>query len=141
MEVASAFEVNDPAYPLHILIATQGSDFKDSVVSGVISDLRSKPLYIKVIDVSELSSIKEQEWTSMIILHTWEYSKPQQDAKDFIERIKDKKKLVVLTTSGEGSFKINDIDGITSASRPADITNNSKEITRRVNALLKTEEK
>jgi len=141
MQIASTFEVNDPTYPLHILIATQGSDFKDSVVSGVINDLKSKPLYIKVVDVSELSSIKEEEWTSMIILHTWEYSRPQQDAKDFIERIKDKKKLIVLTTSGEGSFKINGIDGITSASRPADITIKRNEITRRVNDLLKTQEK
>ncbi len=140
MEVATSFEVNDPTYPNHILIATQGSDFKDSVVDQVISDLKTQPVYIKVIDVSELPSIQEGEWTLMIILHTWEYSKPQQDAKEFIGRITDKEKLIVLSTSGEGNCKIEGIDGISSASRPADVTIKAKEITRRVNDLLKTHE-
>lgn len=136
MEEADSFEVNDPSATNHILIATQGSVFKDSVVNGVVSRLRSEPVYIKVIDVSALPEVKEEEWTSIVLLHTWEYAEPQKDAKLFADMMQSRDKLIVLTTSGDGTYALPGADGITSASQLSDVTPKAEEITRRINQLI-----
>jgi len=61
MEVADSFEVKTPNQERELLIATQGSDFKEAIVNGVISAFKGKPVYIKVIDVRKLSSIKIED--------------------------------------------------------------------------------
>ena len=139
MKAAKPFEVNSPSSKDHILIATQGSKFKDSVVYEVIDELKTKSIYIRVIDVSDLTTVKEGDWTAIIILHTWENWKPQKDAKLFIQQIKDKQKLIVLATSGQGNYTIEDIDGITSASKLTDVSDKAKELTERVTKLLTAE--
>lgn len=141
MKVAKPFEVNSSSNKDHILIATQGSEFKDSLVHKVINDLKTKSVYIKVIDVSDLTTIREADWAAIIILHTWENWKPQKDAKLFIEQINDKRKLIVVATSGQGSYHIPDVDGITSASKLTEVSSKAKEITERVTKLLTTQNK
>jgi hypothetical protein len=141
MKVAKPFEVNSPSNKDHILIATQGSEFKDSLVQEVVNSLKPKSVYIKVIDVSELTTIREADWAAIIILHTWENWKPQKDAKLFIEQIHDKQKLIVVATSGQGSYHLSDIDGITSASNLTEVSSIANEITGRVTKLLTEENK
>jgi hypothetical protein len=136
MKVAEAFDVNNPSSKDHILIATQGSEFKDSVVRQVVSTLKAKSVYIKVIDVSDLPGVKEADWTAIVILHTWENWKPQKDVKLFIEQINDKQRLIVLATSGQGNYRIEGIDAITSASKLTEVASKSEEITKRVERLL-----
>ncbi|MBY0436454.1 MAG: hypothetical protein K2U26_20360, partial [Cyclobacteriaceae bacterium] len=117
MEEAQPFEINTMAMEKHMLIATQGSEFKNAVVEGVIAQLKPYDIFIKVIDVSQLPNIKEQDWSAIVILHTWEYSKAQKDAQRFVETAPDKNKIVALSTSGGGAEKIAGIDGVTSASQ------------------------
>lgn len=45
MEIAQPFEVNQPSAPYHVLIATQGSTYKDSLVKEIIHRLETN-LYI-----------------------------------------------------------------------------------------------
>ena len=136
MRIAGSYEVNDQTYQHHILIATQGSDFKDSVVRAVVNGLKLKRMYIKVIDISALHQIIEEEWNVLIVLHTWEYSEPPQEASDFVARVKDKSKLIVLCTSGAGNYKMEGVDGITSASQLSEVPLKVSEILRQVNDLL-----
>jgi hypothetical protein len=136
MNTAATFEVNDATSSQHILIATQGSDFKDSVVHALVREFKSKQMYIKVIDITGLPQINEQAWTALIILHTWEYAKPPEEVKNFIDRTQDKKKLIVLATSGDGNYKIDGVDAITSASKLSEVSIKSTEIISRTNKLL-----
>jgi hypothetical protein len=39
MDVAMSFEINDPESKHRVLIATQGSEFKDAIVSGLVDHL------------------------------------------------------------------------------------------------------
>jgi Na+-transporting methylmalonyl-CoA/oxaloacetate decarboxylase gamma subunit len=116
MEVAPAYEVNSPALAQKLLIATQGSAYKDAVVDDLVSRLRGQPVYVRVVDVSSLPDVDEANWTAILVVHTWEYQRPQPAARDFIERAKDRKKLVVLTTSGEGNQAMEGVNAVTSAS-------------------------
>jgi soluble P-type ATPase len=136
MEEARAFEVNEPDKQYHVLVATQGSSFKDSVVTKVIVKLKDLPVHIKVIDVSRLPEIIESEWTALLILHTWENFAAQQDVEAFLHRATTKNKMVVVATSGSGDEMIEGIDGITSASKPEEVDATANEIVKRVLAIL-----
>jgi len=69
-------------------------------------------------------------------LHTWESWKPQANAKQFIDRIQDKSKIIVLATSGEGNEKIKGVDALTSASKRSDIPRLVSQIVKRINFIF-----
>ena len=116
MDPAQPFEVNRPDAREHVLIATQGSAFKNAVVRGVVDRLGKRPAYVKVIDVASLSDVREADWNTIVVLHTWEMSKPPEIVKAFVDRAEATGRLVVFATSGKGDQHILGIDTITSAS-------------------------
>lgn len=136
MSPAREFEVKTPAAAAKVLIATQASAFKDSVVAGVVEHLGLRPAYVKVIDVSALSSVHEADWNAILVIHTWEMRQPQPDAKQFMERIGDHHKVIVLSTSGAGTLKLDGVDTISSASVMTDVPRRVAEIDSRIDAIL-----
>lgn len=136
MAEAKPFEVNSPSAREHVLIATQGSAFKDAVVQGVVDRLKTRPVYVKVIDVAQLPSVRESDWNAIVILHTWQMSKPPDTVRAFVDRSDSRDKLVVLATSGEGTAHIAGLDTITAASKKADVSARVDEIVLRVEKLL-----
>lgn len=136
MRDTEPFEINSPTASQRIVIATQGSAFKDSVVNHVVRALKEKPVYIKVIDVKQLSEINEDDWDAIAILHTWEYSEPQTEAKAFTTSVKNKNKLIIITTSGEGTNVLDNVNGISSASNLANVSQKAEAILARIDKLL-----
>jgi hypothetical protein len=121
MDEAVAFEVNTSDMPSKLLIATQGSDFKNTVTQGVVDYYRSDSVFIKVIDVTALSEIVPDNYDAILVLHTWEYEKPPNAVNSFIEKTKNSKdKIVIVTTSGPGTSKMQGVDAITGESILAD---------------------
>lgn len=117
METARAYEVNSPSFERKLLIGTQGSIFKDSLVEGIVDHYRAESIFIKVIDVSDLENIDVSDFDGILLIHTWEIGKPPEAVKSFIDRnLAPKHKMVVLTTSGEGSENIDGVDAITGES-------------------------
>ena len=138
MSAARPFEVNDPHSSPRVLIATQGSEFKDAVVAGVVEHLKSRAAYVKVVDVSALPGIDGGGWDAIVLVHTWEMRKPPEEVKIFVDRARGSGKLVVLTTSGAGNFKIDGVDAISSASIVADAPSRAADISQRVDAILRS---
>ncbi len=138
MGTAREFEVNSRSIEPRILLATQGSAFKDSIVLGVIEHLKQRPAYVKVIDVGALDSVSESEWDAIVVIHTWEMRQPQKDAKRFIDRVKNLRKVILLSTSGAGTFKMDGVDEISSASILVDVPARVAEINLRLDAILAT---
>jgi hypothetical protein len=89
-----------------------------------------------VIDVSALPNINIDEWSAVVILHTWENWQPQRDAMLFIERNPDLTNIIVLTTSGQGDLKMESVDAVTSASAVANIEKDKAEMVRRINSVI-----
>jgi hypothetical protein len=135
MGTARSFEVNDPRARSRVLIATQGSEFKDAVVDGIVAHLRGRAVYVKVIDISELAGVDEDPWSAIVLIHTWEMRKPPPAVKAFVDRTRDTSKLIVLTTSGAGDFKMPGVDAISSASVVADAPLKIAEVVARVDAI------
>ena len=136
MEFVPSFTVKSENSKNKLLIATQGSTYKRSLVAGIIEQLKSRQIDITVIDVSALSNVKLEEWTAVVILHTWESWRPQQDAMLFIHRNQNADNTIVLSTSGQGELKIDGVDAITSASNMADVDKDVAEIIHRIDLLM-----
>ncbi len=137
MRVARPLVVGEASRPQHVLIATQGSAFKDALVAGVLAALQSRPVYVRVVNVSALREVHENDWNAIIIAHTWEFGRAQADARAFVERAPDKNKLIVVTTSGGGREKLPGVDAISAASVMDDTPARVAEITGRLDAILR----
>ena len=104
-----------------VLIATQGSDFKDAVVNRVVSMLKGPEIFISVVDVSRLPDIDPDKWVGIAVLNTSMADNPNEDVKRFLSRVGASGKILVVTTSGGGDYVIPNlkVDGITTASQPS----------------------
>ena len=138
MDIIQEFEVNSPDLNLKLLIATQGSDFKDEVTKGIVNYYEKDSVYIKVIDVTTLADVDPIDYKAIVIIHTWENWQPPTDVELFINRTKDiQDKIIVLTTSGEGSFKMEGVDAITGESKLENTNALIHQITKRIDSILK----
>lgn len=137
MDTAKEFEVNSPDLSPKILIATQGSAFKDQITNGVVNYYEKDSVYIKVIDVSALVGVNPTDFHAILLIHTWENWQPPESVETFINRTRDiQDKIIVLTTSGEGSFKMEGVDAITGESKLENASSYINEITKRLEFLL-----
>jgi hypothetical protein len=136
MSAARPFEVNDPGSSARVLIATQGSEFKDAVVAGVVEHLETRAAFVKVVDVSALPGVDAGAWSAIVLIHTWEMRKPPEAVKAFADQARGSGKLVVLTTSGAGNFKLDGVDAISSASVVADAPSRAADIVLKLDAIL-----
>lgn len=121
--VAPSFEVNTPDLETKVLIATQGSNFKDALVSGIVEKLKTKAVYMKVIDVTELSNMNEKEWNAVVVLSTCQSQSLQAEAMVYLQQVNALEKHVVLITSGAGDWKPQEVsfDSISAASKTANV--------------------
>ncbi len=138
MDVIEPYTINSPSFEKKLLIATQGSEFKDKVTTGIVNHYTSDAIYIQIIDIEELQGIDPKDFNALVIIHTWEYSKLPVAVKAFIDRTEnDRDKIVVLTTSGEGTYKVKDVDAIAGESILEDAPVFVKEIISRLDSILK----
>lgn len=135
MDVAHAFEVAGSPSGTRVLIATQGSAFKDALTKGLLEHLNRRSASVKVIDVSGLRGIQQNDWDAFVVIHTWEMRKPPPVVREFVAGTQAKDKLVVLTTSGAGTFKLEGVDAISAASQMADVPARVTEMAGKLDAI------
>ncbi|MBC8193083.1 MAG: hypothetical protein ISR87_00910 [Candidatus Marinimicrobia bacterium] len=112
-------EIGNPVFSEKILIATQGSTYKNEVVQRLAEKLSSREVYIKITDVSNLDSIAPSAWSNIIILNTSIADNMNSHVRQFVDRVGPSDKIMVITTSGGGDFTPPnlEVDGITTASK------------------------
>ena len=96
------FEINSPDAKQKVLIASQGSGFKNMLVSGLVDKIKDSPTYVRVIDVTSLSEVDDADWNAVVLIHTTEYGRMQPDAREYLGRVKELDKVILVTTSGSG---------------------------------------
>ncbi|HZJ19332.1 MAG TPA: hypothetical protein VFD35_03125 [Pricia sp.] len=137
MYVVEPYEVNSPSLEKRLLIATQGSDFKDMVTTGVVDYYRADSIFIKVVDVTDLAEVDPDNFTAIVAIHNWEMWKPPVEVQTFMERTKKHAgKIIVLTTSGNGSYRMDGVDAITGESKLKNASLFMERIIERLNPLL-----
>lgn len=137
MDIAQTYEVNSHNLEHKLLVATQGSGFKDKVTKEIVDHYRSHPIFIKVIDITSLDKIDPSDYNAIVIIHTWQNWEPPVEVKYFIEKNTGfMDKVVVLTTSGDGSYKMEGVDAITGESVLADAPLYTAKIIDKLNPIL-----
>lgn len=116
---AHEFQIGSPQATQKILIATQGSEFKNDVVERVVALYENQDAYLRIIDVSTLETITLEQWDGIAILNTSLADNIDSDVKHFLKRAGKSDLILLITTSGGGDFVPPDlhVDGITTASR------------------------
>lgn len=140
MDVIEPYEVNSMEEPHHLLIATQGSEFKNEITKRIVENLKEKPLHISVIDVTTINTIEITEWDVIVILHTWEIWEPQPDAESFLKAHYNSDKMIVMATSGDGGNMIEGVDGISGASLMEEVDERTDQLLGRINQLLNADQ-
>lgn len=137
MDEANSYEVNSISFTKKLLIATQGSDFKNKLTEEVVAHYKPDSVYIKVIDISSLKNMGLEDYNGILIIHTWEYSKPPPIIQFFMDNDKYiPEKMVVFNTSGEGSYKMDNVDAITGASKMENTGIHVDKIVTRLNSII-----
>ncbi len=136
MRPVPSHDRGQPSLPHHVLIATQGSAFKDNLVNALVAQLEARPAYVKVIDVDGLADVDAGAWQAIVIVHSWEFGKPPGVVSDFVARLVDRGKVIDITTSGGGREKLPGVDVISSASVQDEVPALLKEINARLDARL-----
>ena len=133
-----SFELNDIYFDKHILIASQGSKFKNQLINDIINEFKGEEIYIKVIDVSLLNTTKYPDWDFIIIINAIEANKLSESVDQFIKKNNSDNNIILITTSGSGKFKGRDynIDAISTASRVKNIDNIKKLVIDKINSVL-----
>lgn len=138
-KVIADAEAGTPSSKNKILVASQGSDFKKQLVDKLVNSLKNQSIYIKVTDVTRLSTVDLEGWNAIVIINTCEGGIMQKDVSNFLDNNKDINKVIVLTTSGSGVWQPKDIkiDSISSASRKQDINKINEYLYNKINLILK----
>jgi len=122
-EVIEPFEIGDRDSQNKILLASQGSKFKEKLVTEFVLALKNDSTYISVIDCTQLTDEFLENWNAIIMIHTMQIHKIPEEAEIFLHKVPDLSKVLLVSTSGAGDehYKKLDIDAVSSASRMAAI--------------------
>lgn len=117
--VTKSFQVGNQNAKYKLLIASQGSEFKESLVNKFVEEFKSDSLYISVIDCTHLNDLHIYGWDAYIIVHTMQIHKMPEESDIFLHKLNDLTNVTLVSTSGAGDehYKKLEIDGISSASR------------------------
>ena len=136
MKEARTFEVNPSSRSKRVLIATQGSEYKEAVVAGIVDFLETKSIYVKVTDMSHVGEVDPENWNAIVVLHTWEGWEPPPVIQSFFAMHYTPSRFVVLTTSRSGKERMQDVDAITGASRIENVPSDIEAVTERLAKIL-----
>jgi len=136
-EDALTYDIKFPGFNQRVLIASQGSPFKDSIIAGISDRYKSVPVAIEDMDITALENTDLSEFDVILIMHRWEAGAPSETVQAFMDKNSGPKhKIVVLTTSWNGLEKMKNSDAITGASVVEDAPIFTEMIIKRLDPLL-----
>lgn len=135
--VIESYIVNSEKNSKKVLIATQKSNFKNSVMQNVTAYYSGQPIFLSVIDVTQLAKVKGDLWDKIIIFSTIESNKINPAAEKFVKDERDHTKIFVFNTADSGMWKNNTIgiDCITSASKKTNVDKYTSDIINAIDKL------
>ncbi|NOQ71735.1 MAG: hypothetical protein GQ574_07035 [Crocinitomix sp.] len=136
MDDVESYTIGNEEAEKTVLIATQGSEYKNKLTDSLVDFLTAYDIYISVKDVKLLPEVVVDDWDAIVIIHTFEIWKPQEDADAFLKEHYDAGKMIVHGTSATAGNKIEDVDAITGASIISDIPSQFKIIESKLSSIL-----
>jgi len=121
-----------------VLIANQGSEFKDAVVEKLQDEMQGSGISFTVQKLNTLGRVKSEEWDAVVILHAVKIGSINKNVERFFNRIDDYGKVIVCTTCGEKDVvpAKYGIDSITAASKKEEVSALTQQIVKRLHDML-----
>ena len=130
--------INNLNAPHKIVIASNGSDFRDSIRDKVIRKY-SNNCYIEVINLDRLQAIEYERYDAILIMDAIiAWGGLNSEMRNYIDSLSDKKKVVLFLSAGDEELKYsyNGVDAISSASVVTEEEKVVQEITGKIDILL-----
>lgn len=117
--IIEPFQLGNSGAENRILIASQGSDFKNNLLDTLVFQLKSDENFLSMIDCTELGNENDEEWDAVIIIHTLQIHNMPEAAEAFLSGVKDLSKVILISTSGAGDESVENfnVDAVSTASR------------------------
>jgi len=121
-----------------VLIANQGSEFKDAVVEKLQDEMQESGIFFTVQKLNILGRTKPEEWDAVVILHAVKIGSINKNVERFFNQIDDYSKVVVCTTCGDKDMVSEKygIDSITAASKKEEASALTRQIEKRLQNIL-----
>ena len=116
---AESFQINTPDPSQRIIIATQGSDYKDTLVKILCDSLKKSSIYIEGMDVGELAEVNDEDWDRILIINSF-IILLNKNIDRFLNRAVTKENILLYVTSGGADWLPQPeltVDAFTSASK------------------------
>ncbi|MBC2285785.1 hypothetical protein [Listeria booriae] len=118
MDVIASEEVNKSATGSHVLLATQGSNFKNSVMDQVKQDLKGENIHISIVDTTKLDKVKASDYDKIVLFTTVQSDDIPKNVTKFMDDNDDKSIHIAVTAdSNRWDDKPKDVDAISEASK------------------------
>ncbi|MBC1514742.1 hypothetical protein [Listeria immobilis] len=118
MDVTPNAEINESETGNHVLLATQGSDFKDSVIEQIKKDMAGKDVHISIMDTTKLDKVNADDYDKVVLFTTVQSDDIPENVTTFMNDNKDKSIHIAVTAdSGRWDKQPKDIDAISEASK------------------------
>ena len=141
LKAAETTEVGDrTSLKARVLIATQNSKFKQTVVSDIRDNLGAKVSYVKVVDVKWLPNELDEDFDAIVIINRCMAGRPDPRVESFVDDLPNKHKLVLLTTGRLDSWKPDspEIDAMSSASTMSETAPIARTISDKVLEIIES---
>ncbi|AIS59160.1 hypothetical protein [Listeria ivanovii] len=118
MDVIANEEINESATGNHVLLATQGSDFKDSVIDQIKQDMAKENVHISIMDTTKLDKVNADDYDKIVLFTTVQSDDIPENVTTFMNDNKDKGIHIAVTAdSGRWDKQPKDVDAISEASK------------------------
>lgn len=128
---AEPFEIDAVEPTQRILIATQSSEFKNTLVRTLCDSLTLSSARVRGIDVGGLKKVNDDDWDKIIIISSF-IIRLNRNVERFLNRSGSPEKILLLVTSGGADWKPQPglmVDAITSSSKQSHIQDLANMIT------------
>lgn len=134
MDVIDNAEINQSATGDHVLVATQGSNFKDSVMDQVKKDMEGKNVHVSIIDTTKIDNVEADNYDKIVIFTTVQSDDIPENVTTFMNDNNDKSIHIAVTAdSGRWDDKPKDIDAISEASKAENKQDFVDDLTKAIN--------
>lgn len=125
-----------------VLIATQNSQFKRTVVSEIQENLEDNVFYVRVVDVKWLPNESAADFNAIVILNRCMAGRPDPRVESFVDDIPDKKRVILLTTGRLDSWKpdSSEVDAMSSASAMSETAPLARSISDKVMDIIESQD-
>ena len=133
-------QVTGTAAAQRVLVASRNSEFKNALVDRLKSALQSDGASIEIVGISRLEAVHAKDYSAVVLVGTCIAWGLDPDIQAFLDRQPQQENMIVVTTSGDGTWlpekKDRGFDAVAAASTMVTVDIVANDVITRIRARL-----